>query len=104
MTIAVATPALSRPEPARAPSGDIHHQLTIERFAWQPRKELCATLAELDRVIDDTIKWKCYNWEDTTHSLVRRIEFSGEALEKIMQAGLESLARKRTRQKELKSL
>jgi hypothetical protein len=40
---------------------------------------------------------RAYSWDDTTDSMIHRTEFSGEALRKIMKAGLESLARKKVR-------
>jgi hypothetical protein len=78
--------------------GGIHHQVTIERHGLGQRKETCATLDALERVIDYAVKWKVNTWDDYTDSMVWRIEFSGEALKKIMKAGLESLARKKVRQ------
>jgi len=76
---------------------DIRHQLIFRRAAYQPRKEICGTPKELERVIDYAIKWKTDTWDDYTDTMINRIEFSGVALEEIMKAGLESLARKRVR-------
>jgi hypothetical protein len=76
---------------------DVHHRLTIARHGAAPRKEICTSLDELSNVIDYAIKWRTYSWEDYTDSMLHRIEFSGEALKAVMQAGLESLARKRVR-------
>jgi hypothetical protein len=76
---------------------EINHQLTFERPDWHPRKEICTTLNELEEVINYAIKWRVDTWDDYTDTMIHRIEFSGEALRQIMQAGLESLARKKVR-------
>jgi hypothetical protein len=76
----------------------LHHHWTYNRQTWQPKKETCSTLDELERVIASTVRFKTYTWNDTTHSLVRYVEFNGEALERIMCAGIEALGRKRSRQ------
>jgi hypothetical protein len=91
MTIDVSAPTLSVPD--NPPSEKINHQLTFDRPHWQPRKQVCTTLAELDQVIDHAITWKVYTWDEYTGDMIRETEFGGEALRKIMQAGLESLAK-----------
>jgi hypothetical protein len=76
---------------------NVNHRLTFARGNVFQRKEVCATVEELERVITYAIKWKVDTWDDYTSSMVRRIEFGGEALEAVMKAGLESLARKKLR-------
>jgi hypothetical protein len=74
----------------------IIHQLSFERAPRLYDKPVCTTHVELDRVVSRMAADKAWSWADTTHSLLRDVEFRDEALERIMSAGLEALGRKVT--------